>query len=68
MIPPSNLYKRAEDICKQIPFSEIESTERVDEVPEALFKKEALPIVSSACSTPIFKEFCQNREATTKAS
>ena len=47
MMLQSHLYGRAKDLCRHIPFSEIESKNGVDLIGEALYKKDALSIVSN---------------------
>ena len=44
----SHLYGRAKDLCKEIPFKEISSADGVEKICKALYKKDALTIVSNA--------------------
>ena len=46
----SHLYGRAKDLCKEIPFAEIESDDGVDKICKAVYKQDALTIVSNAYS------------------
>ena len=46
----SNLYGRAKDLCKDIPFSQIESDDVFDKICKVLHKKDALSIDSYANS------------------
>ena len=46
-MPHSYVYGRAEDLCKDFPFSEIESDDGVDKICKALHKKGALSEVSN---------------------
>ena len=46
----SHLYGRAEDLCKEIPFIEIESDDGVDKICKAVYKQDALTIVRNAYS------------------
>ena len=44
----SHLYGSAKDICKGIPFDEIQSVDGVDKICKSLYEKDALTIVSNA--------------------
>ena len=44
----SHFYSRAKDLCKEIPYDKIESEDGVDKICKALYKKDALTIVSNA--------------------
>ena len=46
----SHLYGRAKDLCKEILFNKITSEDGVDKICKALYKKDALTIVSNAYS------------------
>ena len=46
----SHLYRRAKDLCTGIPFSKLESDDGVDKICKALYKKDAVSVVSNTYS------------------
>ena len=44
----SHLYRRAKDLCKEIPFAEISSADRVRKICKCLCKEDALTVTSNA--------------------
>lgn len=62
----SHLYRRAKDLCKHFPSSEIESEGGVSKIRQTLDNiKYALSILSNSYS--YFQNLCQQREAVAKA-
>ena len=55
----SHLYGHEKDLCKEIPFTEIESDDSVDNICKSVYKQDALTIVSNAYSD--FQDFLSTK-------